>query len=460
MSNEFSPEVQKYIEIGSKTLEHQQKRRNEMKKKKFDTIAVHGIYGVEEALDNQGSLLEPTYMTPAQQFADSDHLEAVNAYVMPGWAYTRIINPTVSYLEETLALLEGYGYDGETGAAAFSSGMAAIFMATNPFIENPKSGTNIVVDAKCYGGTFMLFSRFSKENGIEVRWVKDSFNTEEWVEKVDNNTRFVYAEMPSNPGLSLVDLEAIAELAHDNGIPLIVDSTLTTPALMRPILFGADIVVHSVSKAMAGSGSAIAGAIISKMNIPSKVGTDEMKADFATYIKLLSRRDFGNNIAPMNAHFVLNDLRHLRARVDKMSKGAMKVAEFLEAHESVEAVGYPGLTSNNGHDLAKKYMWLADGADDYGKDINRYGYMLSFNIKGGIKETKQVYDKFNMIFRATDLGRVKSVATLPGLSTHQQQGEEGRKLASLPLNVIRLSVGMEHPDDIIDDLKQALSSLK
>ncbi|MGM8365993.1 aminotransferase class V-fold PLP-dependent enzyme [Virgibacillus sp. W0181] len=460
MSNEFSPEVQKYIEKGEKILAHQEKRRQEMKKKKFDTIAVHGIYGVEEALEHQGSLLEPTFFTPAQQFADSNHLEAVNAYVMPGWAYTRIINPTITYLEETLALLEGYGYKGDTGAAAFSSGMAAIYMATNPFIENPEPGTNIVVDAKCYGGTFMLLSRYSRENGIEVRWVTDSANTEDWVQKVDDKTRFVYAEMPSNPGLSLVDLEAIAVLAHDHGIPLIVDSTLTTPALMRPIALGADIVVHSVSKAMAGSGSAIAGAIISKMDIPSKVGTDEMKADFATYIKLLSRRDHGNNIAPMNAHFVLNDLRHLRARVDKMSKSAMKIAEFLETHENVESVGYPGLKSNSGHNLAKKYMWLADGSDDYGQEVNRYGYMMSFNVKGGVEKAKQVFDQFKMIFRATDLGRVKSVATLPAVSTHQQQGDEGRELASLPSNLVRLSVGMEHPDDIIDDLKQALDSVK
>src|SRR5699024_2852511 len=429
---DFTPEVQKYIKMGEEISAHQQKNREKMREKKFDTIAVHGTYGLEEAMKHQGSMLEPTFFSPAQHYEDSDHLEAVNAYAMPGWAYTRIINPTISYLEETFALLDGYGYNGETGAAALASGMAAIFMATNPFIQTPETGTNIVIDAKCYGGTFMLMSRYNKEHDIDIRWVTDSMDIKEWQNKIDDKTRFVYAEMPSNPGLRLVDLKERSELAHHQTTPLIVDSSLTTPALMRPIELGADIVVHSVSKAMAGSGSAIAGAVIAKMDIPSKIGTDEMKADFATYIKLLSRRDHGNNLAPMNAHFVLNDLRHSRARVDKMSKTAMEVAKFLESHENVESVGYPGLVSNTGHDIAKKYMWLVDGADDYGEETNRYGYMMSFNVKGGVKNAKKVYDAFSMIYRATDLGRVKSVATLPYLSTRQQQGEEGRELASLP----------------------------
>src|SRR5699024_10187621 len=217
---------------------------------------------------------------------------------MPGWAYTRIINPTISYLEETFALLDGYGYNGETGAAALASGMAAIFMATNPFIQTPETGTNIVIDAKCYGGTFMLMSRYNKEHDIDIRWVTDSMDIKERQNKIDDKTRYVYAEMTTKHDLSLVYINELSDLAHYQNIPLIVDSTLTTPALMRPIELGAEIVVHSVSKAMAGSGSAIAGAVIAKTDIPSKIGTDEMKAGFATYIKLLSRRDHGNNLAP------------------------------------------------------------------------------------------------------------------------------------------------------------------
>src|SRR5699024_4099669 len=154
----------------------------------------------------------------------------------------------------------------------------------------------------------------------------------------------------------------------------------------------------SGSKAMAGSGSAIAGAVIAKMDIPSKNGTDEMKADFATYIKLWSRGDHDNNLEHVNAHLVLIDRCHLSARFYKMSKIAMDVSKFLEYHENVESVGYPGLVSNTGYDIAKKYMWLVDGADDYGEETNRYGYMMSFNVKGGVKNAKKVYDAFSMIY--------------------------------------------------------------
>ncbi|MDQ0247841.1 O-acetylhomoserine/O-acetylserine sulfhydrylase-like pyridoxal-dependent enzyme [Bacillus fengqiuensis] len=453
--------VKKYAEKGEQMVQHEKKRRQEMRQKKFDTIAVHGLYGLQEALENQGSIMEPTFLSSAQHFENSDHLEAGLAYLMPAWGYTRIANPTVYYLEQTLSLLEGYGYAGETGAVATSSGMAAIFMATNPFLQDQEQGTNFVSSAKTYGGTFMLFNqRYGAERGVDVRWVKDALNIEEWAEKIDKKTRFIYVEMPSNPGLSVSDIEKLADLAHDNGIPLIVDSTLTTPAIMRPICHGADIVVHSLSKAIAAGGSAIAGAIIARENITSRVGTDEMRENFAAYVKLLPQRDHGTGISPMNAHLVLNDLRNLRSRIDVMSKSAMKVAEFLSEHSNVEVVGYPGLPSNEGYEISKKYMWLVDGEEDYGKPVNRFGYMLSFNVKGGAQAARDVFDKFNMIYRATDLGRVKTVATIPAISTHQQQGEEGRELASLPSNLIRLSVGMEHPIDIINDLEQALKAAK
>lgn len=454
-------DLKKYVEYGKQMVEYEKKRRQEMKQKKFDTIAVHGLYGVQEALENQGSIIEPTFLSSAQQFRNSDHLEAALAYLMPHWGYTRIANPTIHYLEQTLSLLEGYGYAGETNAVVTSSGMSAIFMATNPFLQNPEPGMNIVADPKCYGGTFMLFSkRYGEERNVDIRWIRDSMNIEEWAKKIDEKTRFIYIETPSNPGLSIVDIEALADLAHNHGIPLIVDSTLNTPALLRPICHGADIVVHSVSKAIGGSGSAIAGAIISKENIPSRVGTDEMRENFANYVKFLTQRDHGTALSPMNAHLILNDVRDLRTRVDKMSKSAMKVAEFLSEHPKVEAVGYPGLPSSKGYHISKKYMWLADGEGDYGQPVNRYGYLLSFNVKGGSQAARDVFDKFNMIYRATDLGRMKTIATIPAISTHEQQGDEGRDLASLPSNLIRLSVGMENPEDIINDLDQALNLIK
>ncbi|TKH07522.1 hypothetical protein FC682_00300 [Peribacillus simplex] len=185
-----------------------------------------------------------------------------------------------------------------------------------------------------------------------------------------------------------------------------------------------------------------------------------MRENFAAYVRFLPQRDHGTGLSPMNAHLILNDLRSLRHRMDVMSKNAMKVAEFLNQHSNVEAVGYPGLPSSKGHETAKKYMWLVDGEEDYGKSVNRFGYLMSFNVKGGVQAARDVFDKFNMIYRATDLGRMKSVATIPAISTHQQQGEEGRELASLPPHLIRLSVGMEHPADIINDLDQALKAAK
>ena len=215
-------------------------------------------------------------MSSAQHFENSDHMEAALAYLMPAWVYSRIANPTVHYLEETLALLEGYGFDGETSAVATSSGMSAVFMATNPFLARPEPGANIVVSARCYGGTFMLFSeRYGAERGIDVRWVCDPLDVDEWASRIDGNTRFVYGETPANPSLSVMDIDAVADLAHAAGVPLIVDSTVATPALMRPLTLGADIVVHSMTKSMTSSGLAIGGAIVARHGITTEVGPDD-----------------------------------------------------------------------------------------------------------------------------------------------------------------------------------------
>ena len=272
--------------------------RARMRQMKFDTITVHGLYGMEAALQNQGSIIEPGYLSAAQHFENSNHMEAALAYLMPSWTYARIANPTQGYLEETLALMEGYGFNGEVSAVATSSGMSAVFMATNPFLAldedaraqngQKKRQMNIVVSAKCYGGSFMLFQeRYARERGIELRWVRDPLNLEEWATQIDDQTRFVFGEMPSNPSIDVFDIPAVATLAHARQAPLIVDSTVATPALLRPLALGADIVVHSVSKSMATSGFAIAGAVVARHDIVSKFGPDEMRANFAMYVKLL-----------------------------------------------------------------------------------------------------------------------------------------------------------------------------
>jgi O-acetylhomoserine/O-acetylserine sulfhydrylase-like pyridoxal-dependent enzyme len=458
--SEFGPGVEQYVARGKSMTTAAARQRETVRARRFDSIAVHGMYDMDAALANQGSIIEPAYLSSAQHFEDSDHLEAALAYLTPAWTYSRIANPTQHYLEETLALLEGYGFEGETSAVATSSGMAAIFMATNPFLAQPDAGMNFVASAKCYGGTFMLFAeRYGKERGIDVRWIRDSLDLEEWAAKIDAGTRFMYGEMPANPTLSVFDIEAVASLAHERGIPLIVDATVATPALLRPLTLGADIVIHSTTKSMTSSGLAVGGAIVARKGIPATVGPDELAEDFATYVKLLPFRDHGPGLSPFNALMTMTDLRTLRLRMDALSRTSMRVAEFLAAHRHVETVLYPGQPDFPGHEVAVRTMWLADGEDDYGEPVNRFGHLLSFTVKGGAQAARAVFDSFGMIWRATDLGRIKSVATIPAISTHQQQGDEGRRLASLPGNLIRLNVGGEHVDDIVADLDQALGVL-
>lgn len=452
---QFSAGVKRYVEQGQQSAKAQADQRQKMRSKRFDTIAVHGIYSAEEALANQGSIIEPAYLSSAQHFENSDHMEASLAYLMPAWAYSRIANPTIHYLEETLALLEGYGFSGETSALATSSGMSAIFMATNPFLQQP-GPMNIVVSSQCYGGTFMLFNeRYGKERGVEVRWIRDPLDLNQWAEAIDGNSRFLFGEIPSNPALAVFDIAAVAQLAHQHDLPLLVDSTLATPALTRPLLYGADIVIHSVSKSIASSGFAIGGALISRADIPSKVGPPELRSNFSQYVKLLPFRDHGPCLSPFNALMALSELRGLRGKIDQLSRHSMTVAKFLDKHQHVERVAYPGLESDPGFAVASRYMQLVD-SDDGGAAVNRYGHLLSFCVAGGHQAARRVFDRLQLIMRATDLGRIKSIATIPAISTHQQQGEVGRDLAGIPDNLIRLCVGGEHPEDIIADLDQAL----
>ncbi len=456
-----------YLEAAERASEWHRKHIQMMKKCRFDTIAVHGVYSMQEALDfNQGSIIEPVYMSTSQAYRDSDEMEAALGYQIPTWCYSRIANPTIYYFEGVLALLEGYGSDVDTSCIATSSGMAAIQTAVDPFLlpdpKQPSKPINFVATTKIYGGTFQQFAvRKDQERLIEWRKVVNSNDINQWEKLIDENTRFLYGEMPSNPGQAFFDLEKVIELGHKHGIPVIIDSTVATPALMRPLAMGADIVVQSVSKTLMTSGFGISGAVIARKNLTSNVDNPEMKADFCTYAKQLPNRDNGPNLSPMNAILALNDIRTLRSRIDVQSRSTMTVAQYLSQHRHVEKVEYLGLESHPLHKVASKYLWLVDSEHDeqYGKRVNRYGHLMSFNVKGGARAARDVFDAMQRIWRATDLGRIKSVATIPAISTHSQQGEEGRKLAEIPPNLIRLCVGAEHPDDIIADLDQALAVL-
>lgn len=462
----YGPGVMKYIKEAEKFLVQKEKQIARIKKLKFDTIAVHGLYTVEEALtQNQGAVIEPLYLSSSQAYKDSDEMEAALAYLIPTWCYTRIANPTTYYLEWALALLEGYQTGHETSCLVTASGMSAIVSAIDPFLIKQKEGSekiNFVTSFQLYGGTFQHFTvRKMKERGIEIRWVEHQDDIEEWKAKIDENTRFLYSEAPSNPLQSFCDIKALVELAHSWEIPFIIDSTCATPALMRPIAYGADIVIHSLTKSITSGGLAIGGALISRKPIATKIKNENplFKQSYAEYVKFLPYRDTGPAASPLNALFALNDLRTLRSRMDLVSANSEKVAEFLSQHPKVYQVNYLGLDSFPLHDLAKKYMKLVDSDNGKGKEVNRYGHLLSFRVDGPPRNARKVFDNLNLIFRATDLGRIKSIACIPAISTHQQQGDEARAKAGIPPQLIRLCVGAENPDDIIADLDQALGSL-
>ncbi len=463
--SQITPGMQRYIDRSREYLACRDRYIREVVKKwRFDTIAVHGLYSVQDAIeDYQGSIIEPIFMSTSQAYRDSDEMAAALAYLIPTWCYSRIANPSTYYYEWVLALLEGYGYDGDTSCCSTSSGMAAIMTAVQPFLmhirHNVYEPRNFLATAQCYGGTFQQFNiRLQQERDIECRWIHDATDLDEWAAKIDSNTRFLYGELPSNPQQGFFDIRAVANLAHAHDLPLIVDSTIATPALLRPICHGADIVVQSTTKTLTSSGFGICGAVIARKGLVTNVPIDALREDFALYIKYLPNRDYGPNLHPLQAVMSLNDMRTLRSKVDLMSRSTMKVAEWLEGHPLVERVEYLGLPRHPLHDLASRYMWLVDAEHDelYGRPVNRYGHLMSFCVKGGVETTRKVFDGLQRIWRATDLGRIKSVATIPAISTHLQQGEEGRKLAGIPPNLIRLCVGAEHPDDIIADLDQAL----
>ena len=464
----ITPGMQAYIDKSNKYLaERGNYIENVVKKWKFDTIAVHGLYAVRDAIDDyQGAIIEPIFMSTAQAYRDSDEMAAALAYKIPTWCYSRIANPSTYYYEWALALLEGYGFTGETSCCSTSSGMSAIMTAVTPFlrvvnkVDEPK---NFVATAHCYGGTFQQFMvRFMQERGIECRWVVDSTDLDAWAAKIDRNTRFLYGELPSNPQQNFFDVKLVAGLAHSHNLPLICDSTVASPALLRPICHGADIVVQSATKSLTSSGFGICGAVIARKNLVTNIADEQLKADFSLCVKYMQNRDFGPNLHPLQAVMTLNDMRTLRSKMDLMSRNTMQVAKFLAKHPRVESVQYLGLPGHPQHALASKYMWLVDAEYDeqYGKPVNRYGHLLSFCVKGGPEKARRFFDGLQRIWRATDLGRIKSVATIPAISTHQQQGEEGRALAHIPPHMVRLCVGAEHPDDTIADLDQALHQVK
>lgn len=454
MEQSQSPGVQRYVDEARDVLEKREEHRRAVAGLKFDTIAVHGMYSVDEAFSGgQGGIIEPIFPSTSEAYRDSDHMEAALAYLIPTWCYSRIHNPTVYYLEETLALLEAYGCDCEASGLCTASGMSAIKQAVEPLVaqsEGKTGGINFVSAAQVYGGTFQLFDLRMRARGASVRWVTEPWDLAAWEPHIDDETRFLYAEMPSNPQQACFEVAGLAELAHSHGIPLLVDATIATPALLRPLEFGADVVLHSLTKTVGSGGSTVGGAVVARRGIASRHLSDEAREDYATWLKLWPFRDSGPCMSAFSAYMLLSDLRTLRLKVERMSDSTMKVAEFLAEHPKVERVDYLGLPNHRLHELASRYMKLVDDG------APAFGHLMSFTVRGEAAHARRFFDGLERIFRATDLGRIKSVATIPAISTHQQQGEEGRELAGIPPTMVRLCVGAEHPDDVIADLDQAL----
>ena len=447
--------VDEYVARAQQLMSERKAHRDRVRNLRFDTIAVHGMYSAEEAFaGGQGGIIEPIFPSTSQAYRDSDEMEAALSYQIPTWCYSRIHNPTVFYLEETLALLESYRCGCDATGLCTSSGMAAIKQAVEPLLAKRTAGAeniNFVSAAQTYGGTFQLFNVRMAERGAEVRWVRQPWKLEAWEPLIDEGTRFLYVEMPSNPQQAFADIREVADLAHAHDIPLIVDATIATPALMRPLAHGADIVIHSLSKTAGAGGCAISGAVIARHDMVSRYLIDEVKADYALWLKLWPFRDSGPCLSPVAAHQVLGEVRTLRMKMAHMSRNTAEVARFLEDHPRVERVDYLGLDDHPLHGLASRYMKVVDDGSP------AFGHLMSFNVAGGAAETRRFFDGLQRTWRATDLGRIKTVATIPAISTHQQQGEKGRELAGIPANMVRLCVGAEHPEDTIADLDQALA---
>lgn len=429
-----------------------------MKAARFTTLAVRGSYDHAEAANHLGSMVEPAYLATAQHFESAEAMRDTLGGERDGWVYARRGNPTVRYLEGTVAALEGYQVDAEVSAAVVATGMGAVTLATMPFLSTavgPKP--NIVASSACYGSTVMVFNkRYGDERGVSIRWINDPLSVEEWERSIDDDTRFLYAESPSNPVVQLVDIKVLAALAREAQIPLIVDSTLATPALVRPLALGADVVVQSLTKAAGASGRSLGGAVIARHGLQLRAQPPEMTTDFAGYLRSGPIRDMGCVISPFNAMTILSDIRELRGRVDTMSTSALSVARYLAGSARVEEVFYPGLETHRSHSIAKRDMWLVDSDANGQEAVNRFGFLLCFRPTGGVRSAHAVLDRLNLIWRANNLGQVKSTATIPAITTHKQIADAYPGFAPTPPDMIRVSVGLEHLDDIIDDLAQAL----
>ncbi|GKQ58372.1 O-acetylhomoserine aminocarboxypropyltransferase [Sphaerotilus sp. FB-3] len=426
-----------------------------MKPMKLETLAVHAGYQPDPTTK---AVAVPVYQTVAYAFDSAQHGADLFDLKVQGNIYTRIMNPTQSILEARVAALEG-----GIGALALASGMAAITYAIQTIAE---AGDNIVSASTLYGGTYNLFAHTFPQMGITVRFA-DPRDPASFAALIDERTKAVFCESVGNPLGNVTDLRALADVAHAAGVPLIVDNTVPSPALCRPIEHGADIVVHSLTKYMGGHGNSVAGAIVDSGRFPwaehkarfrrlnepdvsyhGVVYTEALGA--AAYIaraRVVPLRNTGAAISPMNAFLILQGIETLALRMDRICDNALAVARFLDDHPKVALVNYAGLPEHPDHALVQSQMG------------GRASGILSFGLKEGGREAgARVLDAFQLFTRLVNIGDAKSLATHPASTTHRQLDTAELKKAGVSEDMLRLSVGIEHIDDLIADLAQALDA--
>ncbi|NMD70985.1 homocysteine synthase [Bacillus sp. DNRA2] len=420
---------------------------------RLETVAIHGGQQPDAATNSRAV---PIYQTSSFVFNDSDHAANLFNLSEAGNVYSRIMNPTSDVFEQRVAQLEG-----GIGALAVSSGQAATTFA---IVNIASSGDEIVSSSSLYGGTYNLFSATLAKFGIKVHFV-DPEDPENFRKAITPKTKAIYAESVGNPKGDVLDIQAVADIAHENGIPLIIDNTVPSPYLLRPIEFGADVVVHSATKFIGGHGTTIGGVIVDSGKFDWKksgkfpgltepdptyhglVYTEAVgEAAYITKARVQLLRDLGATLSPFNSFLLLQGLETLHLRLERHSENALKTAQFLEQHEAVEWVSYPGLPSHPSYSKAQKYLPKGKGA------------ILTFGVKGGQAAARKVIDSIQLFSHLANIGDSKSLIIHPASTTHQQLSEAEQKSAGVTPELIRLSIGTEAIDDILEDLDFALKA--
>jgi O-acetylhomoserine (thiol)-lyase len=419
----------------------------------FETLSLHA--GQETADSATNARAVPIYQTSSYVFDSPEHAANLFGLKQFGNIYTRIMNPTQDAFERRMAALEG-----GVGALATASGQSAETLA---ILNIAQAGDEIISSASLYGGTYNLFHYTLPKLGITVRFV-DSRDPENFRSAFNERTKLVFAETVGNPRLDTLDIQAAADIAHEHGVPLMLDNTLPTPYLIQPLKYGADIVVHSATKFIGGHGTSIGGVIVdsgkfdwTNGRFPGLVEPDpsyhglrfvDALGPLAYIIKARVQlmRDIGPAISPLNSWLFLQGLETLPLRMERHSQNAQRIAEFLEGHEFVDWVSYPGLKSHPQHELAAKYH------------THGYGAILGFGIKGGLEAGRQLIRHVELFSHLANVGDAKSLIIHPASTTHSQLSPEEQYETGVTPDFVRLSVGLETVDDLIDDLNQALKA--